>query len=209
MFVLHGIVPDKKHIDVGVINLRLLKCITYFLLGVIILGLGLYCAFNSQWVQKKFFYPFSYQDIIYTYSAKYEINPYLVAGIIRNESKFVPRARSPKGAIGLMQLMPETAHWVASQTKQPDFKDEDLEVPEINIRLGTWYLAELEDEFGGNEVLMLAAYNGGRGNVKKWMKQYGWTFTFKEIEQIPFKETREYVRKVLRDKQHYQELYGQ
>lgn len=189
--------------------MRLLNFVKYFLIGLILLGFGLYFSFNSNWVQKKFFYPFAYQDIIYRNSLKYDISPYLVAGIIRNESKFMPQARSPKGAVGLMQLMPETANWVAAQTKQPDFNERDLEIPEVNIRLGTWYLAELKDEFGDNEVLTLAAYNGGRGNVKNWMKQNGWTLAFQDIEQIPFKETREYVRKVLRDKVRYQELYGQ
>lgn len=189
--------------------MRFLRFTKYFWIGLIVLAIGFYAGYHSKWFQQKVLYPFPYQDIVYHNSLKYEINPYLVAGIIRNESKFNSQARSPKGATGLMQLMPETAHWVATQTKQADFSERDLEIPEVNIRLGTWYLAELKNEFEDNEVLTLAAYNGGRGNVKKWMAQFGWTYAFQEIEQIPFKETREYVQKVLRDKQHYQELYGQ
>lgn len=133
----------------------------------------------------------------------------MVAAVIRTESKFVSQARSPKGATGLMQMMPETAKWVAEQTDDSDFTLRDLENPEVSIRLGTWYLSSLRKEFNNNEILVLAAYNGGRGNVKQWMRQYGWTMSFKDISQIPFEETREYVGKVLRSKQRYKELYSQ
>jgi soluble lytic murein transglycosylase len=145
---------------------------------------------------------------VYEYAVKNEIDPFLVAGVIRTESKFVPLARSPKGALGLMQMMPETARWVAEQQENPDFVMNDLENPEISIRMGTWYLASLKHEFKNNEVLTLAAYNGGRGNVRQWMRQYDWSMSFQETEQIPFGETRDYVGKVLRNKQRYQELYG-
>ncbi|MPN56149.1 Soluble lytic murein transglycosylase [bioreactor metagenome] len=107
-----------------------------------------------------------------------------------------------------MQLMPETAQWIASQIEYPDFKLSDLEDPEVNIRFGTWYLQSLKKEFKGNEILMLAAYNGGRGNVKQWMQRYGWGMDFRDIDQIPFRETKEYVGKVLHSKQRYQDLYG-
>ena len=108
-----------------------------------------------------------------------------------------------------MQMMPETAKWVAEQTDFEDFTLNYLEDPEVSIRLGTWYLASLKKEFNNNEVLVLAAYNGGRGNVKQWMRQYGWTMSFRDINQIPYQETREYVGKVLRSKQQYRELYSQ
>lgn len=176
--------------------------------GLLLLMATAYVGFNSDWFQKKYVYPFLYKDLILQYSAKNNIDPFLVVAVTRTESKFISQARSPKGAVGLMQMMPETATWVASQMEYHDFKIEDLENPEVSIKLGTWYLASLKKEFNNNEILMLAAYNAGRGNVKQWMRQYGWTMAFKEIEQIPFQETREYVGKVLRSKARYRELYN-
>lgn len=153
-------------------------------------------------------YPFPYQDVVYEYAIKNELDPFFIAGVIRTESKFMPKARSPKGAQGLMQMMPETAMWVAEQIEEPFFSLEKLEEPELSIKMGTWYLASLRKEFNGNEILMLAAYNGGRGNVKQWMKTYGWTMDFCNPEQIPYGETREYVTRVLKSKIRYQQLYG-
>ena len=175
---------------------------------VLIAAVVTYKVYNSDWFQKKYIYPFPYQDIVYRYSLERNIDPFLIAGVIRTESKFKSQAKSPKGALGLMQLMPETAKWVADQMENMDYNITQLENPEINISMGTWYLASLKKEFKDNEVLMLAAYNGGRGNVKQWMVQYEWTMSFGEIEKIPFQETKEYVNRVLYSKKRYQELYG-
>lgn len=178
-------------------------------LCLLLLIVSIYIGYNSDWFQKKFIYPFPYQELVFKYAARNQLDPYLVAAVIRTESKFVSTARSPKGATGLMQMMPETAKWVAEQNELHNFTLEALEDPEISIKLGTWYLASLKKEFNNNEVLVLAAYNGGRGNVKQWMRQYGWDMLFRDINQIPFQETREYVGKVLRSKQRYRELYAQ
>jgi len=176
---------------------------------ILLIGVPLYGVYNSDWFQKKYLYPFPYSDIVYRYALEKEIDPFLIAGVIRTESKFNAQARSPKGAIGLMQMMPETAKWVAEQMDFPtDFDISHLESPETNIRMGTWYLSSLKKEFKGNDVLVLAAYNGGRGNVKQWMGRYNWTMSFNETSQIPFLETREYVNRVLYSKKRYQELYG-
>lgn len=185
-------------------NLTLLKLLLVFIAAVTVSG---YVVYQSDWFQKTYLYPFPYQAIVYQSAAENDVDPMLIAGVIRAESKFVADARSPKGAVGLMQMMPETASWAADQQEWRDFSVERLTEPEINIRLGTWYLASLRKEFGGNEILMLAAYNGGRGNVKQWMRQYGWDLHFSAIEQIPFRETRDYVGRVLAGKKKYQELY--
>lgn len=186
----------------GIWNWARVLAITLFV-GVI----GAYSVFQSDWFQRHYLYPFGYQDAVYRYSARHSLDPYLVAAVIRTESKFINIARSPKGAMGLMQMMPDTAEWVAKQIDYPNFDVSKLNDPEISIRFGTWYLASVKKEFGGNEILMLAAYNAGRGNVKSWIKQYEWPTNFQDIDQIPFKETREYVKKVLRDRQRYQILY--
>jgi len=175
---------------------------------IVVVSAIFYIVYNSEWFQKEYVYPFPYQEIIYNYALEKEIDPFLIAAVIRAESKFNAQAKSPKGARGLMQMMPETATWVAQQMDESDFEISQLENPEINIRMGTWYLKSLEKEFDGNEVLMLAAYNGGRGNVKQWMNKYDWTMSFAQIEKIPFLETRQYVDKVLYSRQRYQELYG-
>ncbi|VBB08754.1 prokaryotic transglycosylase active site [Lucifera butyrica] len=176
--------------------------------GLTLAVAGSYFVYNSDWFQKKYVYPFPYQDMVFRYALKNEVDPFLVASIIRTESKFIPQARSRKGAMGLMQLMPDTAAWIAQRMDEPNFDPKQLQDPEVNIRLGTWYLSSLIKEFQGNEVLSLAAYNGGRGNVRQWMRQNGWEMSFQDARQLPFPETREYVRKVLRDRARYRSLYG-
>jgi len=176
---------------------------------ILLVIVAIYGVYTSDWFQKKYLYPFPYSQIVYRYALEKDLDPFLVAGVIRTESKFNAQARSPKGALGLMQMMPETAKWVAEQMDIPnDFNISQLENPEVNIRMGTWYMSSLKKEFRGNEVLLLAAYNGGRGNVKQWMGRYNWTMSFDDVEKIPFLETREYVNRVLYSKKRYQELYG-
>lgn len=167
-----------------------------------------FVIYHSDWFQREYCYPFPYKDKVFRYGLGYEVEPFLIAAVIRTESKFVPAARSPKGAMGLMQMMPETAKWVASQVGQEDFRDTMLNDPETSIRFGAWYLASLQTEFDGNEILVLAAYNGGRGNVSQWIRQMGWDKDFRDIDRIPYKETREYVKKVLSARERYRQLYG-
>ncbi|MDU2065746.1 MAG: lytic transglycosylase domain-containing protein [Sporomusaceae bacterium] len=191
----------------GVIGLRKWSWTRRIITLACIFMIASYVVYESEWFQKKYVYPLLYQNEIFRYAERHDLDPYLVAAVIRTESKFSHLARSPKGAMGLMQMMPDTAEWVAQEIKYPNFTVDELNNPVVSIRFGTWYLASVEKEFGGNEVLMLAAYNGGRGNVKSWMKKYGWSNEFHEIDEIPFKETREYVKKVLRDRETYRLLY--
>lgn len=177
------------------------------LIGGLLAAVLLCVIYNSNWFQRKFVYPLPYKASIVHYGTEYGVDPLLIAAVIRNESKFFAQARSSRGAVGLMQLMPETATWIAGQQQRENFALSELEDPDSNIRMGAWYLASLQKEFDHNEVLMLAAYNGGRGNVKNWMREYGWSMQFGEIGQIPYPETREYAERVLKSKQRYQQLY--
>lgn len=156
----------------------------------------------------KSFYPMKYEDNIIKYSERYSINPCLVAAVIRTESNFNENAVSHRGAFGLMQIMPDTAIWIAEKMELKDFKVENLYDTEVNIAMGCWYLDNLSIEFNGNIDLVLAAYNGGRGNVQKWLKNREYSTDGKSLNNIPFEETDKYVKKVKTNYNIYLKLYG-
>lgn len=156
----------------------------------------------------RFSYPLAYRENIFRWADAEKLHPYLVAAVIRNESRFRPDATSSQGARGLMQVMPETGAWAAKQMGIT-FQANQLYQAEYNIRIGTWYLANLRREFGGDIVLALAAYNAGRGNVRQWLTDKRWTGEHATLDQIPFPETRLYVGKVLRDFERYRRIYGE
>ena len=132
--------------------------------------------------------------IIAESAARAEISPSLLEAVILTESKFNVKAISHVGAVGMMQLMPDTAQWISEESGLPA---DHLEWPEENIPLGAWYLDYLLTEYHNNEVLALAAYNAGRGNVDSWMKDYQWKEDFSDMDKIPFPETREFVKTVV------------
>ncbi|TEB09546.1 lytic transglycosylase domain-containing protein [Pelotomaculum propionicicum] len=157
----------------------------------------------------RYFYPFPYRQITINHAEAYNLDPYLLASIMKAESGFDRSAVSPKGARGLMQIMPDTGQWVARQLGSPAFAPDQLFDPDTNIRFGAWYIADLKKEFHGDIVLVLAAYNGGRGNVEEWVASKNLTGGNSTIDQIPFPETRNFVRKVLLYHRIYSHLYGQ
>lgn len=161
---------------------------------------------NSKWVLKTI-YPIHYSDIIQKYSKEYTVDPYLVASIIKNESKFNPNALSRKEAKGLMQIAPITGEWASEKLEIKNYEEEQLYQPELNIRIGIWYINVLNNEFDGDLKLIVAAYNAGNGNVNKWLQNPEYSKNGKELTVIPFPETRIYSRRVLRDYQIYQRLY--
>ena len=182
-----------------------------FLAGLAIL-VAAYFLISVPTVQKKFLYPFPYRATLENYSARWQIDKFLAVAVVKVESNFSESARSCSGAVGLMQIMPETAAWIAYQLgEKPDEIVDDLKHlhdPETNIRYGTWYLAELEDEFNGNDVLALAAYNAGRGTVHDWIEKNHWSENFSDADKIPYAETRDYVKRVLHCREKYAQLYG-
>ena len=173
---------------------------------VILAGIG-YGIWHDEDFQRKYMYPYPYRQFIEYYADRYQMDECLIAGVALAESKFEPTAQSVHGAQGIMQIMPETAAWIAYQIEDDDFSAAEMYEPEKFIKYGTWYLASLNEEFFGNKVLMLAAYNAGRGNVHEWMEKYGWDENFSDYKQIPFPETREYVQKVLKYERKYKKLY--
>jgi soluble lytic murein transglycosylase len=136
------------------------------------------------------------------------VDPYLIAGLIREESVYDPRALSPVGAIGLMQLMPETGRRVAREAGLSGFAVEQLYTPDVNLTLGVRYLADLLQRFAGNEAYAVAAYNAGPEAVAKWLEAGPPRSIEEFIEEIPFFETRGYVKRVLRSAWLYRGLYG-
>jgi len=155
----------------------------------------------------RFFYPFPYRDTTFYYARAYNVDPFLLVAVMKTESDFNSRAVSVRGARGLMQIMPDTGRWVAHQLGEPAFHPDRLFEPETSIKFGAWYVADLEKEFHGDTVLILAAYNGGRGNVKEWLSSKNLSGGKGSIDQIPFPETQHYVRKVLLFHRIYSYLY--
>lgn len=122
------------------------------------------------------------------------ISPSLLEAVILTESKFDEKAVSHVGAVGMMQLMPDTAHWISEESGLPS---DNLASPDQNIPLGAWYLNYLLKKYYNNEVFALAAYNAGRGNVDEWIEKNKWPEGFTDMEKIPFPETREFVKSVV------------
>ncbi|SHG82670.1 soluble lytic murein transglycosylase [Thermosyntropha lipolytica DSM 11003] len=158
-----------------------------------------------KWIT--FFYPKPHSEIVFAEAGKNNIDPYLVFAIMRTESKYQTAAESSAGARGLMQIMPDTAFWIAKQKGINNFDITSLYDPEVNIAFGCWYLADLSREYKGNLPLVIAAYNAGRGNVREWLNEGRWNGNLKELDKIPFPETRTYVRNVLKAYEAYKAIY--
>ena len=152
-------------------------------------------ALASVYGVKQYIFPYKYSDLVNEYSEKYEVDPLLVLSVIKAESNFNKNAISNKGAKGLMQIMDSTGEWISETLGIEDFSSEKLLNPEVNVEFGCWYLNNLISEFD-DLSLALAAYNGGSGNVTKWLKNPEYSIDGKSLTYIPFKETKKYVDKV-------------
>ena len=150
-------------------------------------------------------FPFPYQDRIIKYAHKEDINPLLTISVMRKESTFDPEIDSVVGAIGLMQIVPPTADWVASQIDLPEYSLTD---PEDNIRIGTWYLAHNHHRYEDSSLYAVASYNAGTGNVSAWIDRYDTEDPDRFVEQIPFPETKDYVEGVFGNYWNYLQLYN-
>lgn len=162
-----------------------------FLLAAIAVGAYAYAAEPTWYLRMR--YPLRYEQIIRGHAENYRLEPTLLAAVIYQESKFDPDARSASGAIGLMQLLPETGQGIADRTGGESWQPDDLLDPELNVRYGSWYLRHLLDKYEGNVETALAAYNGGQGNVDRG---------------VLYPETREYVARVTELQRIYERAYG-
>lgn len=178
------------------------------ILGIIIcIFIVLFRIIKVQNYFLKKIYKKEYSDYVYKYSKQYDIDPYLIFSIIKVESNFNRNIDSTSGAIGLMQLMESTARETATKVDEEVIVKESLYNPEINIKIGTHYYSYLIEHYEGNIYLAIAAYNAGMGNVDKWIKDGTIEKDGSNLENIPYKETNNYVRKVIRDYKIYKELY--
>jgi soluble lytic murein transglycosylase len=173
------------------------------LLAMVVLAAGVLTAValvqeaKPGWFQR-LWYPLRYEQIVRGHARNYSLDPALLAAVIYQESKFKADAQSRSGAIGLMQLLPDTAKGIALHTGGSAFQVADLYDPELNVRYGCWYLRHLLRKYG-DERTALAAYNAGQDNVDRWRRTGG---------GIRFAETRAYVNRVEDLKQIYRNAYG-
>lgn len=152
-------------------------------------------------------YPVSYTKFIKKSSKEFGVDPYLIAAMINVESRYDERATSKKDARGLMQITSQTGSWASEVLGLENYQDEILYDPETNIRIGTWYIARLMEEFDGELDLVLAAYNGGSGNVKKWLKDSRYSNDGENLSHIPFEETENYLARVKKNYKIYSRIY--
>ncbi len=185
----------------------LVRNIPKIILTVLILAVLIYVAFfwSNSVIKKRL--PIKYEEYVTKYAVEYELDKYLVYAVICAESGFDNEAESHVGAKGLMQLMPETALWL-NDKYELDLNAENLFDAQTNIRLGCCYLRYLSDKFGNEIPLVLAAYNGGEGNVAKWLKDAKYSKDGKTLYYIPYEETRNYVKKVSTYFELYKDIYG-
>lgn len=153
-------------------------------------------------------YPFPYRDLLTSRAEELGLDPWLVAGLVRQESAFHPSIVSPAGAIGLMQVMPATGRQLARASGVRDFTTETLENAEVNVHLGTRFLAEMFERYDGDVPLFLSAYNAGPTRANRWRRMPEASDPERFTERIPFAETRGYVKNVVRNRALYRWLYG-
>ena len=151
--------------------------------------------------------PLTNADVIRQQAAAKHLDPALIAGVIYAETKFDARP-SPAGAQGLMQILPQTAEFLAHKSGATTFTVADLGTPQVNIAYGSYYLRDLLDHYNGKTVLALAAYNGGEANVDRWVEDARRDGKRMTIQAIPFPETRAYVQRVLHAQREYRHTYA-
>lgn len=174
-----------------------------FLFAVMII---LVLLINYKTILKKVF-PLQYSQSVVKYSKEYDVDPFIIYAIIRVESKFNPYAKSNKGAMGLMQITPQTGKYIAELLNTDNYEESKLYNTDLNIQFGAFYFSKLYNDFNRDVDCALAAYNGGRGNVNKWIETNSEGKSYLDVAKIPFQETKNYVIKVRRIYELYRFIY--
>ena len=177
-----------------------------FALWIVVIGALVFAGFKLYgMVEREFFYPLKYEALVREYASKYDLPEGLVYGIIKTESGFDAAATSSAGAVGLMQLMPDTYAWLCGITGE-EYDPANLRDPRSNIRYGCLFLSQLFKQFSDTDTV-LAAYNAGQGTVIKWLQDESVTQNGK-LTNIPYTETREYLKKVKEAANTYERIYA-
>ncbi|MCX5749672.1 MAG: transglycosylase SLT domain-containing protein [Candidatus Saganbacteria bacterium] len=164
---------------------------------------------SEKYLAMNLAYPTAFKSQVFAVAEKYGVDPYLVFALIREESRFNPRAVSRSSARGLAQIMPRTGRGIATRLYLRPYRTKYLFNPNLNIKMGVYYLSQLLKRFGGDKYLALASYNGGAGNVDKWLNRIDHSDIDEFVESIPLAETKLYVKKVLESYWQYIRIYGQ
>jgi soluble lytic murein transglycosylase len=175
---------------------------------LIVLLSALYVGYKKAPDLLKILYPYNYRQAIIKYATQYSLDPNLIAAVIKAESNFYVFAESKKGAMGLMQITPPTGKWIAEKLGHKDFDKEMLFNPDTNISFGCWYIDYLSKHYDYNFKYVFAAYNGGEGNVDRWIKSGTIDGDVSNLDDIPYEETKKYVKKITRNYKIYKLLYG-
>lgn len=183
---------------------KLIKLILLISLIILVINYIDLQTLKNHYLKK--IYKIDYSTYVEKYADEYNVDKYLIYAIIKAESNFDETAVSSKSAKGLMQLMYSTAEEIATKL-EINLTEENVMEPEININLGTKYISMLIQKYD-NIGLALTAYNAGSGNVDKWIEDGTLKSDGSSLENIPFTETNNYVRKILRDYEIYKELYN-
>jgi soluble lytic murein transglycosylase len=165
---------------------------------------------RGEWDERllRIVFQYPYRGLVEREARRHGLDPFMIAGLIRQESLFNPIAVSPVGAVGLMQVMPATARGLAPRAGVRPFSPDMLRDPDVNVRLGTLFLAEQMRRWGGNKNDVFAAYNAGPNRVVRWRTYAERADEDVYVERIPIAETRDYVKKVRFHTHVYRRLYG-
>lgn len=174
------------------------------LLAVLLAAAAVLLRIGYEHFQKSV-YPLRYTEYVNQYSEKYQLEPALVYAVIRSESNFDMDAKSHSGALGLMQLMPDTFQWLQKK-EGGSYSEEDLFRPEINIRYGCEYLSMMLKKYKVRRTA-ICAYNAGSGKVDNWLKDPAYSSDGVNLKSIPYKETRNYADEVENSYEKYKKLY--
>jgi len=177
---------------------------TAWVVGAVLIGVLIASQIDNA--TRRFGLPLSNAAVIRTQASAKHLDPALIAAVIYAETKFDPRP-SAAGAQGLMQILPQTAYFIARRSGGTRFQASDLATPSINVAYGSYYLRYLLDHYAGNEMLAIAAYNAGLTNVDRWVANARTDGQPLRDAAIPFPETREYVQRVLSAEVDYRVAY--
>jgi len=175
--------------------------------SVVLVGIAVIVSIVALRYAKKAAYPLTHVDAVKTAAKKYDLPVSLIMGVIHTESRFQATAVSPDGAIGLMQIMPDTGSWIADKLNMKNYDTSKLNDPAVNIEMGCWYLQYLMESFEGDMKAVLAGYNAGQNRVRGWLKDSSLVDANGKLVEIPIQEAKDYVDKVLYAQKTYQDLY--